>query len=256
MFRYESFVDCSRIIAHSLSLQVVMQASSEYKISAVLKGSAVTVQRLFDSLRPVRASLTPEALRDRWYDLQAQSWFARWMNPHAWLSRAASRKIAIAIALSSALIAVTTRTDFDGVLDVHGRVPRGVVSLCLDLAVSWMLTAGALWAAALISDRSIGEFSDERNEARPSLRDFVIAVGVARTPTLLIALLVALMPQPQMWAESLLRGALLLPLFLWFAAMLYTGFQQLSGLRGQASAIPFLAGMVTAEAIAKAYFGG
>jgi hypothetical protein len=87
------------------------------------------------------------------------------------------------------------------------------------------------------------------------LRDFLVTVGVARLPTLLIALCIAVLPQPQMLVGSLLRGIVLLPLFAWHVGLLYTGFGHVSGLRGQSGLVTFLAGLVTAEAISKAIIG-
>jgi len=47
----------------------------------------------------------------------------------------------------------------------------------------------------------------------------------------------------------------LLPLFAWHVGLLYTGFGHVSGLAGQSALVPFLAGLVTAEAISKAIIG-
>jgi hypothetical protein len=228
-----------------------MQVSSEYKLSALLKGGADTAHRLLDSVAPLRASVSPQRLRERWELLNEKPAVRRLVDPHAVLSASASARVAVAVAACSMLIAVLARVHFDGALDVHRGLPlASPIGLTIDLAISWLLTAAILWVACLMADRE-----ERADGSRASMRDFMIAVGVARVPTLVIALLVAILPPPEMLADSLLRGLLLLPFFVWFLGLLYTGFQHVSGLRGRAALIPFLGGLVTAEAISKAIIG-
>jgi hypothetical protein len=232
--------------------QSVMHVSSEYKLTALLKGGAGTAQRLFDAATQLRAALTPERVRARWASQGARAPLRFLVAPYELLaSRRAATGVAIGVAACSVALAIAAEVHFDGALDVH-RVKGllGPMTLTADLAISWVLVASILWIASLMADRSAG-----REDARPSLRDFLVAVGVARLPTLLIALCIAVLPEPQMLVESLLRGAILLPLFAWYVGLLYTGFGHASGLRGQSALIPFLAGLVTAEAISKAIIG-
>lgn len=233
-----------------------MHVSSEPKLGALLKGGAASAQRLIESLRPLRASLAPRALRARCESLLVHPRVARLIDPHSYLSERAALQVAGAVVVASTVMVLALGTHFDGALDVHARIRElGATGLFFDLLISWLVTAGVLWGASLMADRSMDAMSDERDEPRPALRDFVVMVGVARVPTLLIALLIAALPQPQLAFESVLRGMLLLPLFLYFLGLLYTGFLHASGLRSQAAAIPFIAGMVTAEAIIKAVIG-
>jgi hypothetical protein len=234
------------------ALLTAMHVSSEYKLSALLKGGAETAQRALDAATQLRAAVTPERLRERWAGLGARPVLRFLVSPHELLASQAATGIAIAVAACSVAIAIVAEVHFDGALDVH-RVKGllGPMTLTADLAISWVLVASILWIASLMADRAPGR----EGERRPTLRAFLIAVGVARLPTLLIALCIAVLPQPQMLVESLLRGIVLLPLFAWHVGLLYTGFGHVSGLRGQPALIPFLAGLVIAEAISKAIIG-
>jgi hypothetical protein len=229
-----------------------MQVSSEYKLAALLKGSAETAQRWFEATTQLRAAVSPERLRARWTGLGARSPLRLLVSPSELLASTAAARVAIGVACCSAAIAIAADVHFDGALDVH--VVKGVLgpmTLMADLAISWMLVASILWIASLMADRAPGREGDRR----PAWRDFVVAVGVARVPTLLIALCVGVLPQPQIPVESVLRGLVLLPLFAWYVGLLYTGFRHVSGLRGQLAVVSFLSGLVTAEAISKAIIG-
>jgi hypothetical protein len=229
-----------------------MHVLSEYKLSALLKGGAETAHRLLDGVTQLRTSVAPERIRAGWERLLDKPRIRSLVDPHSTLSMTASTRVAIGVAIGSVVMSVAAGVHFDGALDVHVRaVPPSALSLIIDLAISWLLTATFLWIASL----TVGGMPDAEEPRRVSLREFVVAVGVARVTTLIIALLSAALPRPEMLAETLLRGLLLAPVFVWFMVLLYTGFASLTGLRGRAAAIPFLAGLVTAEAITKAFSG-
>jgi hypothetical protein len=229
-----------------------MNASSEYKLSALLKGGAETAHRLLEGVTQLRASVAPDRVRARWERVLEKPRIRALVDPHSTFSTTASTRIAIAVAIGSVLMSAAAGVHFDGALDVHVRtMPPSALSLIIDLAISWLVTASFLWIASL----TVGGMPESEEPTRASLREFVVAVGVARIATLIIALLSAALPPPQLLLESLLRGLLLAPFFVWFVVLLYTGFAGLTGLRGRNAAIPFLAGLVTAEAITKAFSG-
>jgi hypothetical protein len=229
-----------------------MHVSSEYKLSALLKGGAETAHRLLEAVTPLRAAVAPDRLRARWDDLLERPRIRSLLDPHSSLSATSATRIAIATAVASVIMTCAAWVHFDGALDVHARPQLpGTFSLCFDLAISWLLTATFLWIASLMADTAF----ETADGAKPSFREFVVAVGVARVPTLIIALLTAALPRPETAADSVVRGLLLAPFFAWFIVLLYMGFAYVSGVRGKAAAIPFLAGLVTAEAISKAFTG-
>lgn len=229
-----------------------MHVSSEYKLSALLKGGAETLHRWLDAVTQLRDPDVPQRLRSRLQQLLDRPRIRSLVDPHSVLSATTATRIAIAVALGSAMMSAVAGVHFDGALDVHLRTQSpGVVGLSIDLAISWLLTASLLWIASRMAD----ETPDNEGAGSASLREFVVMVGVARVPTLIIALLSAVLPRPAMLAESVLRGLLLAPFFVWFVVLLYTGFAFVSGLRGRGAAIPFLAGLVIAEAISKVFSG-
>lgn len=218
-----------------------MHASSDWKLST---------QRLRESLRPLRGAISPDAIRARATRALANPRVERVVHLYAHLTSQARQRIAVVVALVSFAMAVGLGVHFDGVFEVHAPTLGGRSSACFELPFVWALTACALFAAALIARRP-GDPT-----ARPTLRDMAIAVGVARMPGVLLAVLVSTFAStPSASAASLLRVLLAVPLILAFAGLLYTGFVAVSGLRSRAAVLPFFGAIVTAEAIAKALLG-
>jgi hypothetical protein len=145
------------------------------------------------------------------------------------------------------LLITRLQVRFDGTLDSHviGR-PVSWPEAILDLAVAWPLTAAAFFAVAWLPARK-GRFID-----------FLAAVGIARLPLLLAAILTGLVfpglpdPAAKMPSPELLAIAFgTIPFVIWFVTLLVTGFRTASGLRGWKLAVLFIASLAVAETASK-----
>jgi hypothetical protein len=158
--------------------------------------------------------------------------------------------VAVAIGVVASVLSVcVTRLGirFDGFLDLHVArahvAPLGV-SVIEQLA-GWLLPAFLFWAYARIFARHV----------RPL--DFLGMIGLARLPTLLAALPIALLSPEQSGLPTRLTPALLAVVFIglacfgWNITLLYQGFKNASGLRGPKLVFGMVAMVIVAEAASK-----
>jgi hypothetical protein len=153
------------------------------------------------------------------------------------------------------VVAVSVGVRFDGALDMH--VTNGSVTLgaaLIDQLVALPLTILIGVAAARLA------------KATPRLEDMAGAVGVARVPLLLSALVTALLPRPHIdpaHPELLLSSptelmkvipivALVLPVSLYFFVLLFRNYRTATGLSGQRLWVSFISWIVVAEVASKA----
>jgi hypothetical protein len=140
---------------------------------------------------------------------------------------------------------------FDGAVDVHPSPLTPTFALALFDTVNVLLVPAVFcWSASWLLARQ-GRFVD-----------FVLAIGVARLPLVVIGLLAAWALPP--WdvlsrqtltsapgGKVLIMSVLATPLYIWFITLLYQGFRSSSGLTGRRSAFGFVAALLGAEVASK-----
>lgn len=140
---------------------------------------------------------------------------------------------------------------FDGALDVH--LSSGVVPWRLafvELGIDWAAAIAVFWAASRVVAR------------QGRLIDFVGAVGFARVPLLLTAVVAGLfrdqlaVPMTASGAPSVSGATIavafaMLPLVVWSIVLFVTGFRAASGLRGVKLGLTVAGAIVAAELLSK-----
>jgi hypothetical protein len=175
-------------------------------------------------------------------------------RPFDRLSTGASLAVAAGGGFVALLVAWGLDVRFDGVLDAHLASRVDLLQALVDLAVAWPLLAAAMW----LGGRSL--------RSRGRLVDYLGAVGLARWPLVLSALILALLiDRPARDALAAMQlpspGILLLlvlvtiPLVVWFVALLYQGYRTASGLRGGRLVASFIVVLVVAEVVSKLTLG-
>jgi hypothetical protein len=180
-----------------------------------------------------------------------RDWWRVLINPFDRLSTSAIWIIAlVTVAASLALSRLGIR--FDGALDLHhpGSTPPWSVAVA-EQAVAVGLTAAVAWLASLAATR------------RGRLVDFVMSVGAARAPLILVALSAHWFLPPATELRAMLLegrspglGLLVISLvnsvfFFWVLAVLYRGFVVSSGLTGPKAALVFGLVIIVAEVLSK-----
>lgn len=136
---------------------------------------------------------------------------------------------------------------FDGALDLHGtQAPAPWPTSLIELAVTWPLVALIFWGAARLVARQ-GRFVD-----------FLAAVGIARLPLILAAGMLGVFHPTfeeaaggQPGTLAMVLALLLVPIVVWFIALLVTGFRTASGLRGAKLTLTTIGVLIVAEAVSK-----
>jgi hypothetical protein len=162
-----------------------------------------------------------------------------------------SGNLGLLVSLAAAVIGVFIATNFgvrfDGVLDVHVSTQSVPITVAvLDQVVGWGLLAILFWLTSLLLAR------------QGRLVDFVVIVGVARLPLVLLgALASAAFPDPSAMVRMVFRDPLHPMLWIsalvalafvgWFIALLYNGFKVASGLAGGRLVGSFIWVVVVAE---------
>ena len=169
------------------------------------------------------------------------------LDPFDRLSTATGWTIA-ALVLAAHLVVAWMGVRFDGALDVHlaAAAPSWPVVLG-DVLNAIGVTVVLLWAASLIAAK------------RGRFVDFLKTVIIARLPLPVIgALASALMPPVRETLARLAAGQpptpqvmvtsiMMIPLMIWFFALLYFGFAHASGMRGRKAGVTFTLAILVAE---------
>ena len=140
---------------------------------------------------------------------------------------------------------------FDGALDVHPAPIAPTLALALFDSVNVVLVPALFfWSASWLLGRQ-GRFVD-----------FVLGIGVARLPLVVVGALAAwaLPPWEELSRQTLtsapggkvmIMSVLATPLYIWFITLLYQGFRTSSGLTGRRSALGFAGALLGAEVASK-----
>jgi hypothetical protein len=210
----------------------------EERVDAMVRSGAITAaegERLLVALRTRRRELPgPRVL----------------VSPMEYLS---TRMMAILTVIGAILGIIVEHLGirFDGALDVHPSPIAPTFGLALfDIVNAMLVPAVFCWSASWLLARQ-GRFVD-----------FVLAIGVARLPLVVIGLLAAwaLPPWEDLSRQTLtsapggkvvIMSVLATPLYVWFITLLYRGFRTSSGLIGRRSVFAFVIAFVGAELMSK-----
>jgi hypothetical protein len=177
------------------------------------------------------------------------------INPFERLPVSVGLLLSVVAAGIGLFLASVSSLRFDGALDVHLMAqPVPFHQAVVDQVVAWGLPAVLLWLTSLVLARQ-GRFID-----------FLITVGVARVPLVLLAGLIALFfPDPnaimQMafgtpWHPTLWLTILCgLTFLIWFFALLFNGYRVASGLKRRRLIGSFIWVLVIAEIGSKILLG-
>jgi hypothetical protein len=160
--------------------------------------------------------------------------------------------VLVVAVLAAGLLVSRLGVRFDGFLDLHvsgQRVPLGTA--VSDQFVAVPLSAGVAWLVA----------RPFRSQAQ--VVDLLVAIGVARIPTVLGAPIIAVLtPDPARIAELvknpmapspllLLIAALAMPIVAWHITLLVFGLRHATGLRGGRLAAAVVSTIIAAEIVSK-----
>ena len=207
--------------------------STREKVLAMVESGKVTPEQGTDLIR----ALQPQA---------SSTLFRRLLNPFERIQTGVG--LAITAAGMVAALAITQLgIRFDGALDLHRTplAPPMQIAL-LEQLLAIGLTAALFWGSAFAFGRG------------GRLVDYLVAVGIARIPYLLGAMMaVLLIPNPPSvitdpaQPQLILAGLLTLPLIVWSISLMVAGVRNASGLRGSKLAGSFIIALLLAEALSK-----
>lgn len=217
-----------------------------------MSGVSERIAQLMESGR-VSPSEARELLRA--VERPRRSRSSRWLDPFESMDTGVGLGIAAGVAVAQ-LVLSRFSVRFDGALDLHlASQPPGLVVALSDGLVSWPLFAAVLWASGRLVAGE-GRFVD-----------FLWAVGVARAPLLVGAVLNrSLVDDPEALIRSVLEGPPdsaaiwvafgTLPVLGWVLFWLYLAFRTASGARGVRGGLAFVVGVSVAEIGSKIVLGG